>query len=144
MADPISVASFTIQLVKVSQSIYGLIKSVKNVPDELLALHNEIADLRLIFDSIRDVENHAGHKLGSSHDNSTTAEVFRYQASIKLNEIDALLSEWGRLSPFGDRWHLGRTKRFLWLKEGKRVAALQNDLREIRTNICTAYTVRNL
>ena len=131
MADPISILSACDIAAKAAGKATKLAKTLINAPDELLALSNELWNFNLVLECVRDLKKQSSDSRPSS--NATNALL--YQAQIKLEEANTLLSQTGRLSEYGDTFKVGRAERFLWLKKRKQVAKLQAELRDLRTNL---------
>ena len=110
-----------------------LIKALKAAPNEILALANEINNLKLVLDSVRQA---------LSGDLRTrpipSIEPLLFQTSIRFEEVDKLVSRLGQLGPYGSRWNIRTWERYVWLRERDRVAALQTNLKDLRSNIALA------
>lgn len=135
MADPFSIIAVTATGLSVAQSLTNLIKDLGGAPDELLALSNEVWNLKLILDDVQELERGSNRPSARKLD-SINALV--YQARIKLDILSSLITQWGKLSQWGDSFHIGRKDRFLWLKEKGRVIKLQSELRELRSYLSIA------
>lgn len=141
MADPFSIIALTGACYAGAQSLQQLISSVRSAPDELLALSNEICNLKFVLDEVKVAVLES--KDLSSKELSALC-VILIQARAKYNELDALMAKWGKLGPWGDSWHMGRLDRFLWLRDKKKVCDLQREMREIRTNLLVVLGTRTL
>ncbi|KAL8741464.1 MAG: hypothetical protein Q9184_008381, partial [Pyrenodesmia sp. 2 TL-2023] len=59
-----------------------------------------------------------------------------FQARVKLDSLDNLISKWAKIDAWGDSVHIGKVDRFYWLKEKRKVWELQKQLCEIRQGLC--------
>lgn len=135
MADPFSIVAVTETGLKVAQLLTNIIKDLRDAPDELLALSNEMWNLKLLLDDVQELERSSDERSAGKLD---AVKALVYQTRIKLDKLSTMTTQWGRLSPWGDSFNMGRRDRFLWLKEKRRVTKLQNELRELRFNLSTA------
>ena len=139
MADPFSIIAVTQTGLSVAQALTKLIQGLRSAPDELLALSNEVWNLKLVLDDVQELESSHNapsvHKLDAVH-------ALVYQIRIKLDTLSTLTAQWGRLSQWCDSFSIGRRDRFSWLKEKARFIKLQSELRELRSNLSTAVGTR--
>lgn len=135
MADPFSIIAVTETGLRVAKTLTTLIQNLRNAPSELLALSNEIWNLRLVLEDVSDLPKDC---FASDSGKMATLDALIYQSRIKLDELSALINQWGRLSQFGDSFNMGRRDRFLWLKEKGRVVKLQKEVKELRYDISMA------
>ena len=135
MAEPFSIIAVTQTGLSVAQALTKLIHGLRSAPDELLALSNEVWNLKLVLDEVQRLESSrnapSAYKLDAMH-------ALVYQIQIKLDTLSTLTAQWGRVSQWGDSFSIGRRDRFLWLKEKARFKMLQSELRELRFNLSTA------
>ncbi|KAL8724557.1 MAG: hypothetical protein Q9181_006771 [Wetmoreana brouardii] len=66
-----------------------------------------------------------------------------FQARVKLDTLDNLISKWAKIDAWGDSVHIGKIDRFFWLKERTRVWELQKQLRGIRQGLCVLLGAGN-
>ncbi len=135
MADPFSIIAVTQTGLSVAQALTQLIQGLRSAPDELLALSNEVWNLKLVLDDVQELES--SHHAPSAH-KVDAVNVLLYQIQIKLDLLSNLTAQWGRLTQWGDSFSIGRKDRFSWLKEKARFIKLQSELRELRSNLSTA------
>ena len=142
MADPFSIISIAGTAASVAQKLSQLIKNLAEAPSEVLALSNELWNLQIVLEDWRETQR----DLVGRHDEATGRKdvggALLFQARVKLDELNSLVSQWGKLSQWGDAWNMGRRDRFLWLREKKNIAGLQGALRELRSNIITATGIQ--
>ena len=130
MADPFGCIAVTETGLKLGFAIGKLIQALQSAPDELLALSNEICDLRLVIDSVRKATADSAQPL-----EWPGVGPLLFQASIRFDEVDKLVKRLGQLGSYGTSWNLSTWDRFLWQKEKRKVATLQKQLRGIRSNL---------
>jgi hypothetical protein len=90
MADPFSIIAVTATGLSVAQSLTNLIKDLGGAPDELLALSNEVWNLKLVLDDIQELERGSNRPSARKLD-SINALV--YQARIKLDILSSLTTQ---------------------------------------------------
>ena len=139
MADPFSIIAVTQTGLTVAQALTKLIQGLRSAPDELLALSNEVWNLKLVLDDVQELES--SHNVPSAH-KLDAVHALVYQIRIKLDVLSSLIAQWGRLSQWGDAFSIGRRDRFSWLKEKARFIKLQSELRELRSNLSTAVATK--
>ena len=113
MADPFSIIAVTQTGLSVAQALTKLIQGLRSAPDELLALCNEVWNLKVVLDDVQELESRynapSAHKLDAVH-------ALVYQIRIKLDALSSLTAQWGRLNQWGDSFSIGRKDRLSWLK----------------------------
>jgi hypothetical protein len=139
MAEPLAIVAVIQTGLHVAKLLTKIVQDLRGAPDELLALSNEVWNLNLVLDDVQELEKTKTSD-GASACKFDAVKALLYQARIKLDILSTMISQWGRLSPWGDLFHMGRRDRFLWLKEKDRVIQLQKDLREIRSNLSIAIS----
>lgn len=125
---------------KVAQALHGFIVRLREVPNELLVLSNEVCNLKFVLDSVQKAM-HDNEELGASQFTSVGPMLF--QARIKLDSLDNLVSKWAKIDAWGDSVQIGKIDRVFWLKEKKKVLELQKQLREIRQGLCALLGAGN-
>ena len=109
MAEPLFIIGVAQTGLIVAQALTKLIQRLRSAPDELLALSNEVWNLKLVLDDVQElVSSHNApsvHKLDAVH-------VLVYQIQFKLDTLSTLTAQWGRLSKWGDSFIIGRKDRF--------------------------------
>ncbi|KAL9043864.1 MAG: hypothetical protein Q9214_002961, partial [Letrouitia sp. 1 TL-2023] len=130
MADPFGCVAVTETGLKLGLAVGKLIQALHDAPDELLALSNELCDLRLTVERVQKATSNAAQPL-----ELPGIGPLLFQARIRFEEADKILTRLGQLGPYGTVWNLNTWERFLWQKEKKKVVVLQKQLRAIRSNI---------
>lgn len=118
-------------------SIAKVIRNIRNAPDELIALSNEVADLNLI---VSDLEQLAleGNLVGAS---TQTLAMLLIQARAKMDELDAFIGN--LLSADASLKAETASHRLRWALGKKRKAnELLRQLRELRHNIAMVLGLR--
>ena len=140
MADPYGITAVCTTGFKVAQALHGLIVRLREAPNELLALSNEVCNLKFVLDSVQEAMNDSA-KSGASQLSNVGPMLF--QARVKLDSLDNLVSKWAKINAWGDSVHIGKIDRFFWLKEKSKVWELQKQLREIRQGLCVLLGAGN-
>ncbi|KAL8923764.1 MAG: hypothetical protein Q9208_004412 [Pyrenodesmia sp. 3 TL-2023] len=141
MADPYGILAVCTTSFKVAQALHGFIERLREVPNELLALSNEVCDLKFVLDSVQKAI-HQNERLGASQLSNVGPMLF--QARVKLDSLDNLVSNWAKINRWGDSVRIGKIDRLYWLKEKKKVCELQKQLREIRQGLCVLLGAGNM
>ena len=140
MADPFGITALAGTGLQLAIKLRQLIKQLRQAPDELLALSNEICDIKIVFDAV-------GNALSTSvplQENIKSVEPHLFLARIKLEEIDTVISRLGHLGSWNDAWHMGTWERISWRREKSKVVVLQAQLRDIRQNLSLALDAHTL
>ena len=143
MAEALSLAASIIALLGAAEGVAKAIlkiQSIRNAPDEILALNNEIADLQiLIYDVQRYTQNNPKSQTSQIHIQHLVTLVDR--AREKLLQLDGLM-QYKILKPqtLPDRLRISRKE---WLKAVKVIDRSRQSLRDIRSNIATRFLLIN-
>ena len=142
--DPLSLTASIITVIGVGGQATGALRklaSLKGAPDIVLALNNELNDLRLVVSAIHDVfQRQRDRDLASSA--STSADVSDsvmntlHLAKKKVEELNILCDRLGKSS--SGSFGLIDFKRTVWLRVYKHVYRMQRDLRDIRSKLAVA------
>ena len=141
--DPLSIAASIVALIGAAESIaVGINKlaSLKNAPASVLALNNELSDLRLVLAEIQPLlEKHytatAGNgtlRVGFSGGSTVLLSIQR--AKIKLVELEVIVRN--RLMV-----RMGVVDKLSWAFEQEKILRAKDDLRTARLNITAALGV---
>ena len=141
MADPFGILAVCTTSFKVAQALHGLIVRVREAPNELLALSNEVCNRKFVLDSVakavRDEERSGASQLSQ-------IGPMLFQARVKLDGLDKLISKWAKMDAWGDSVHIGKMDRFFWLREKTKVWELQKQRREIRQGLIVLLGAGNV
>ena len=141
MADPYGIFAVCMTSLKVARALHGLIVRLRVVPNELMALSNEVCDLKFVLDSVTKAM-HDNERSGASQLSNVGPILF--QARVKLDSLDNLISKWAKIDAWGDSVHIRKIDRFFWLKEKTKVWELQKQLREIRQELIVLLGAGNV
>ncbi len=134
--DPLSITASTLAIIAgVQQALRGIrkLRSLKNSPEELLALSNEVSDLEVLVNQVDALSS----RLQASDDGGAVSalRIHMDRANEKLKALNTSIHE--DLVKKVDH-SLTRINRWAWVRnEGKVKAAIQ-DLRNVRGNIGVA------
>lgn len=138
MADPLSVTASAIAVigaaVNVAQTIQTLIKTLRKAPDELLALSNEVSDLRLVLYEI----DLAAQGQDVAYNSASAILQILHRGQAKLDELDQFVKRFIRP-------HLRtvtKVDRVRWVKEKNNAQAIQSELRAIRMDLATILAAK--
>ena len=140
--DPLSILQIAETAGSVARKLSQIIKNLREAPNEVLALSNELWNLQIILEDWRGIQQDLVGRLPESTSKKDVGGALLFQARIKLDELNNLVRQWGKLSQYGDSWNMGRRDRFLWLRDKKHVVHLQGALRELRSNIIAATGIQ--
>lgn len=145
--DPLSVTASVIALVgltaQVVKGINRLSVALRDGPAEILALNNEVADLQAILESAKEFARttspgqHVDKNQLESPRATPLLNIHLVTAREKLAELHDLLQ---RCLVKQNRAKLLAQ----WLRERKKATALQQDLRNVRTNLSTSLLLVTL
>ena len=143
MADPLSATASAITVIALCtqcmKQLRSLICSLRDVPNELVALSNEISDLELILEEVKDtsesIEKNPAGNLRSANLISEQLE----KAKSTMNELDELTKKFAKVRP-GKM----QMERFAWLSKGTDVKVLQKKLQKVKSNLSTLLATNTL
>ncbi|KAI9832146.1 MAG: hypothetical protein M1819_004497 [Sarea resinae] len=134
--DPVGFAASLLTLVSAFGKLGRLIKSMHNAPDELIALSNEVADLKIVLSDVEMLDRETN--LVRTTSESLTKLLI--SARIKLNNLDKFVDELINIRP-DDTVSAQRIK---WaVSKRKKAKELQEELRDIRINLGTILAARS-
>ena len=149
--DPLSLTASIIAIIGVGGQVAKAVKelaSIKGAPDTILALHNEISDIRLIIIAIQDVFEKQrstgipfpGYRASEIHIDASIISALE-QANKKVRGLEAMHH---RLISFSSG-HSGPTTidKVTWLREQKKLKLLQEGLRGARLKLAAALGAMN-
>lgn len=141
--DPLSIAASIVALMGATEGIaVGINKlaSLKNAPASVLALNNELSDLRLVLAEIQPLlEKHytaiAGNGTpGPGFSGDSTILLSIQRAKIRLVELEVIVRN--RLMV-----RMGVVDKLSWAFEQEKILRAKDDLRTARLNITAALGV---
>lgn len=140
MAGILSIASGIISVLQAAERLSDLLKKVevyRAASDEILALSNEVEDIRLILDE----HNHIVEELNHIRD-VPRARLRRFldDTEIKILQIESLIK--GILIQ-NNLKHSAMNK-ISWVRKKPEVEMMRKELRDLRRNITDHFAVINL
>ena len=143
MADPLSLAVSIIAVLGAAEGVAkGIMKiySIRNAPDEILALNNEVSDLQILMYDIRHfIKDSPESQLSQEHVQHLVSSVNR--AKEKLLQLNELM-QYKIIKPQTSSNQLKISKRE-WLKAAQVINRSRQSLRDIRSNITTRFLLIN-
>jgi len=151
MADPLSIIASTITVVgaaiTVSDTVLSSISQLRNAPDEIIFLQNDVADTRLILSNIKDnagedrsldarlaLPDHAG--VYGSPENISKAEYLIKRVERVLREIDTVLQNVTKTRTLG-----GTTvHRRAWILYRSKLGSLRQELRDLKASVAVHFS----
>ena len=136
MADPLSFTAGIIAVIGAADGVattLAKIRSLRNAPDELLALTNEVSDLRII---LRDIENHFSQSTNrpqTPQDQLGHMSVLINRAKERILELDRLI-QYRLVKPesVSDQIKISRQQ---WARAKDVINKFRQSLRDIRLNL---------
>ena len=138
MADPLSITASIIAVVTAAEGVSK--KNAQRAPSELLALVNEVSDLRVI---LNDVDSHLNRDAGRAllSDPLQHMATLLQRAKDRLLQLDQLI-QYQLVKPDSTIANL-KVSRREWVKAKNIIKKYQQSLRDIRLNIIAQMTVLN-
>ena len=136
MTDPLSIAASVITLIGTADAIVKSLQKVRNLrkaPGEVLALYNELTDLRVVLDDVSSCLSEVGDT------SSSATKRLRHMASLidrakeHMQRLDETMH--GRILKSGSLDGEFKVSRTQWMKAKAPAEAIRQDLREVRLNI---------
>ena len=152
--DPLSLTASIIAIIGVGGQAAKAIKrlaSAKGAPDSLLALNNEVSDLRLIVTAIEDIirtQRSLGGRLhpgSQAYETSVNASIVPSldQANQKVHELDAMYQRLTQSTFRSSTSVIPDVNRSTWLVEQRKLKLLQEDLRSSRVKLAAVLGLLN-
>ena len=143
MADPLSVTASIIAVLGAAEGVSKTLAKIRNLrhaPEELLALINEVSDLRII---LGDVQNYVRDNAGfpALQDTLQHLSVLLNRGKEKLLQLDELVQY--RLTKPESVTDQIKVSRREWARAKTTIDTFRQDLRDIRLNIITQMVVMN-
>lgn len=142
MAEPISLVASVAGLLDVSlrssKALHSLQSQLKNAPNLIRALSNEVEDLKAVLARVEDTAK--ASKASAQHTPSITATIIDLEAQLLkakaiLADLDTLTKKLAAEKP--------TLKRIKWCLKQSRASELQTDLKEVRTKINELLVAHN-
>jgi hypothetical protein len=131
MADPISILSGVVSLLDVSRrassGLLALCRDLKNAPELILALSNEVSDINVVLSRMNDSRMAADSASKQNLSFLTTLEYQFDKAKVLLSDLERLLRTLSQ--------EKSRTQRIKWVLRKSNAEELKNQLREVRVKM---------
>jgi hypothetical protein len=144
LMDPLSLTASIIAVVglatTITKTLNTIVKSFHDIPTELCAFINELADLQAILVALKETmaENNVEPKPGKENSSSPGAVL-----KIHLQNTTKALVELNRLLAPGLQKQNPSQLRFWWARNKSHAIALQREVRNTRTNLQTSLCLVN-
>ena len=143
MADPLSITASVIAVVGAAEGVgktLNKIRSIRKAPYELLALINEVSDLRVILVNL---EIYLANKTPNLHPQEQTRHmsVFLNRAKEQLLQLDELI-QYRLVRPESTSYHIKLSRRE-WALARSTIKGFRGRLQDIRLNIIAQMTIIN-
>ena len=144
MADPLSITASIIAVIGAAEGAsrtLAKIRSLRNAPDELFGLMNEVSDLRIILTSLQIyvTQNLQGPQI--LHEELSHISMLANRGKGKLLEIDQLI-QYRLVKPESVTAQIKVSKRE-WARAKSTIEDFRQSLRDIPLNIVTQMIVVN-
>lgn len=130
MAETVGLIASIATLAEVALKLEQMISRLRNAPDELLALSNELTDIKVLFKEVeRSVEDDPESKM-------------RFQGTLDIanHRIHAVGAFLGRL----DISNVNYVDRVTWLRYKSKVCRLQSQIRDARIHLTALLGVETM
>ena len=148
--DPLSLTASIIAIVGVGGQAAGAVRklaALKNAPELILALNNEITDLHLVVSAIQDVYQRQRNWDSPSPASMTSDINTSITSSLQhaINTTAKLEVLYGRLKISSAGTSTGPIKfnTVAWLREQRNIRQIQQDLRSVRIKLAGALSILN-
>ena len=144
MADPLSITASIIAVIGAAEGVsksLAKIKNIRNAPQEILGLINEVSDLRII---LRDVERYVIREVNQhshSPEQLQTLSILIIRASDYLLELDKVIQY--RLVKASSTSADFKVSRREWAVARSTIEKFRQSLRDVKLNIITQMGVMN-
>ena len=143
MADPLSITASVIAVVSAAEGIGKTLSKIRNIreaPNELLALINEVSDFRVI---LANLEIHLTNKTSNLHLQEQTQHmsVLLNRAKEQLLQLDELI-QYRIVRPESTSWQIKLSRRE-WALARSTIKGFRGRLRDTRLDIIAQMTVIN-
>ena len=144
MADPLSITASIIAVLGAAEGVsktLAKIKSLRHAPNEILALINEVSDLRIILGEVERYIIRDASRPSPSNEQLQTMSTLVEKAKQSLLELDQLVQY--RLLKANSRLAAPRVSRHEWAAAKHVIERFRQGLRDTRLNIVTQMVVMN-
>ena len=142
MADPLSITASFITVISAVEGIsktFAMIRNVRHAPSEVLALINELSDLRSILEDIERYIIRDTNRLLLPPEQMQTISTLVDKSKDYLLELDQVIQY--RLVKVNSTSAELRVSRLKWIAAKQTIGRLRLGLRDIRLNLVTQMIV---
>ena len=144
MADPLSVTAGIIAVLGAIEGVsktLGKIKNIRNAPQELLALINEVSDLKLVLADVQSYVADCATRRQLPQEPLQHMSTLANRATNRLLELDELIQyRFTKADSITDQIKVSRRE---WARARSTIETFRQSLRDIRLNIVTQMVVIN-
>lgn len=134
--DPFGAAASALTVASAAYKLGQLIRSTKNAPDEIIALSNQVADLKLVIEEVECLDRDSNLQRRSSEALSKLLIGVR----IKFDHLDGFVEELLDVQKYNSL----QIQRIKWATSyKKRSKRLQAELRDMQQNLGTVLAARS-
>ena len=144
MSDPLSIIASVITVIGAAEGVSKMLsrlRRIKNAPNEILALINEVSDLTLILGDVERCFTDEGRRPRLSQDHLRTLSTAINRARDKLLELDKLI-QYRLVKPDSVPDNL-KVSRYEWASAKPTIERFRQSLRDTRLNIVTVMVMLN-
>lgn len=134
--DPLGAAASALTVASPAHKLGQLIRSTKNAPDEIIALSNQVADLKLVIEEVECLDRESNLQRRSSE----TLTKLLIGVRIKFDHLDGFVEELLDVQKYNNL-QVQRIKWATYYK--KRSKKLQAELRDMQQNLGTVLAARS-
>ena len=122
-------------------SLYSLVDTIKDAPNEFLALSNEVTDFRLFLSKIEEAWE-AGQLSVEENKSGDDIDPMLKRGGETLKEVETLVKEVARQK--GKEGQNTRIRRIQWLRRSRKAKKLQEVLRVLRSSLSSLLVAETL
>lgn len=119
---------------KVSDSIYTLIDTLKDAPNEFLALSNELTDFQLVLSKVIEVRESGEVSVEDDRTDGGFGIVIKRGKKV-LQDVENLVQE--VIKQQRGKSEGSQVNRIKWLRRVKKAQKLRNDLQAQKSSLCS-------
>ena len=139
MADPLSITASAITILGAVDNVctaLSKIRILRDAPDELLALNNEVSDFKVVLHTIErhfDGHGETGRTSAIASESLSNLSSLINRAKDPITKLEELIEYRFKKAPFDDgHFRVSRTE---WLRARSVVERLRQNIRDSRQNI---------
>lgn len=121
---------------QIGDSLYTLIDTIKDAPNEFLALSDEVTDFRQVLAKVIEVRKSGGLYLNENKADDGIDVALKRSERI-LQDVDALVRK--VTSEQQDEANSSKVNRISWLRKTKKASKIQTALRAQKSFLCNNH-----